>query len=257
VEAVGQLVASSSDSRIAVVTGDELLTQAIAIRTNANQNVHVLSSIEELEGLINTLVSNVDEVFIERMKAAAKAFFYDPETRQGYIYEHKIRDRILREFQKRIFEIPAGANEVERGKTLVSNPRFKEKKVNRMYWVSRVAFRMKAYSDEPTMLGNNIADVSLPAFGVSGYSGYSAFSGYSPITDDASTSEDIESGDIPKVITLGPPVSYKLSTVTTSCPDWVTRCQQLWCLSSLCELLEGWVPGDVEFLPANWCTHAP
>jgi len=84
VEAAGQLIGSSPPNcRIAVVSSDKLMTEALVKKSIAAQNVHLLSSIEELKGLINTLVSNVDEAFIEQMKAVAASFFYEPGDRES------------------------------------------------------------------------------------------------------------------------------------------------------------------------------
>lgn len=207
VEAVGQLVASSSTGRIAVVTGDELLTKAVITKTSSAQNVHVLSSIEELKGLINTLVSNVDEAFIQQMKTAAASFFFEPDNRESYIYKEEIKDRILRDFHSLIHAVPAGMNEVERGKALVSRPRFKEKIGDRMYWVSRIAFRMKAYSKDDA--SSQVISVGSTLTGYSGYSGYSGFAGYSPITDETDAS-DIETWDASSIVNVPVPV-YKVS----------------------------------------------
>src|SRR3989442_815797 len=174
VEAVGQLIASSPlDCRIAVVSSDKLMTEALVKKSIAAQNVHLLSSIEELKGLINTLVSNVDEAFIEQMKAVAASFFYEPGDRESYIYKQEITKRILRDFASLIFAIPPDQNEVERDKTLVSRPRFREKVGDRMFWVSRIAIRMKAFNES----SSSVITTSTPAFGYSGFSGYSGFAG--------------------------------------------------------------------------------
>jgi len=161
------------------------------------EHVHVLSSIEELKGVINTLVSNVDEGFVQKMKAAAASFFFEQGNLETYMYKQKIKETILRDFYSQFSAIQEDEDElvVERGKTLVSRPRFLRKDGNRIYWVSRIAFRMKAYKEG---LWSNIASGPSP-IGYSGFSGYSAFAGYSSIDD---TSEEIEAGKPPKTITL-------------------------------------------------------
>jgi hypothetical protein len=99
-EAAGQLIESSSNCRIAIVTGDELLTKALLTRMTGTEHVDVLSSIEELKGLINTLVSNVDEGFIQKMKAAAASFFFEQGNQETYMYKQKIKETILRDFSQ-------------------------------------------------------------------------------------------------------------------------------------------------------------
>src|SRR5579864_8181134 len=49
--------------RVVLVTSDELLREAVNLRIASSSNASVLQTIEELKGLINTLVSNVGEDF--------------------------------------------------------------------------------------------------------------------------------------------------------------------------------------------------
>ena len=191
VEAIDQLLAYAGPSRIAAVMVDELLSKTIIAKTTGVRNVHVLPSIEELKGLINTLVSNVDESFIQKMNAAAAIFFFDRRTREGFIYSHKIKEMILKKFDSLIYAVPTGTNEVKRGKALVSPPRFKEKIGDRIYWVTRIAFRMEAFGD------NSPTSYVIS----SGYSGYSEFAGYSTITDEPES--DIEMA--PETVATLPP----------------------------------------------------
>jgi PIN domain-containing protein len=152
-EAVVQLVESSPQSdnicRIALITGDSLLTEATKAKTVAVQNVRVLSSIDELKGLINTLVSTVDENLIQQLKVEATGLFFEANNREAYFYTEKIKERILEEFAPQLSALPEGADQLKRGKTIVSRPRFKKKAGERIHWVSRVSFRMEAYKLEP------------------------------------------------------------------------------------------------------------
>ncbi|HEX6718499.1 MAG TPA: hypothetical protein VF088_15440 [Pyrinomonadaceae bacterium] len=200
-EAVGQIVASSaSDCRIAVVAGDELLSKAIVIKTgDATQSVHVISTIEELKGLISTLVSNVDEDFIQQMRSAAERFFFEQGNLETFIYKEQIKEAILRDFHSLIYAVPEDANEVKRGKALVSRPRFKEKVDDRMYWVSRIAFRMEAYDD--TRSASSVAIRSS-----ADYSGLSGYSGYTTIDDETLSASDLQSGEAPSPIISSKPV---------------------------------------------------
>ena len=167
------------------------------------ENVMVVPSIAELKGFIDTLVSNVDENFIQQMKQAAAIFFFNPQDRKGYLYDQDIKGRILRDYYEKINQIPEGADEIERGKTLISRPRFRQKIGNRMYWISRVAFRLKAY------VANGYSSSAISsASGFSGYSGYSTFGGYTPMGEEHTSDIEISESLTPEA--LKPHVTYSV-----------------------------------------------
>lgn len=62
--------------RLALVSGDQRLQEYVAELTDKSKNVRILSKTDELESLINTLVSTVSEEFVaELTKKASKIFF--------------------------------------------------------------------------------------------------------------------------------------------------------------------------------------
>ena len=87
-----QLVANSPKTpaicRVVLVTSDGLLSQAVNARIAGLPNAHVLSNIEELKGLINTVVSNAGEEFISQLKPkAAKLFFVSADEKDTLYYK--------------------------------------------------------------------------------------------------------------------------------------------------------------------------
>ena len=72
-------------------------------KTSNAESIHVLSSLEELKKLINTLVSRVDESFIQQMKVAAANLFFVSGNRKSNLYEGEITGRILRDFGPQIY----------------------------------------------------------------------------------------------------------------------------------------------------------
>jgi hypothetical protein len=79
-ESFVQLLAESprtpKSCRVVLITSDSLLTEAVKERTAGYSNASVLAGVEELKGLINTLISNVSEDFIEQLKPKAAKFFF-------------------------------------------------------------------------------------------------------------------------------------------------------------------------------------
>lgn len=248
-EATRQLIASSpsaaAECRIVVVTADELLAEAINVGAIGRENVIVLPSIAELKGFIDTLVSNVDENFIQQMKQAAAIFFFNSHERKGYIYNQDIKGRILRDYDENIYEVPEGADEVERGKTLISRPRFRQKIGNRMYWISRVAFRLKAYISN----GYSSTAISPSASGFSGYSGYSTFGGYTPMGEDETSDIEISESLTPEA--LKPNLTY--SVVRTPSREGYVSFDVAWSVEVTPQLtLVNPQVESIDFIEATW-----
>src|SRR2546426_3264300 len=76
VESFLQLVDDSPKTpnicRIVLVSGDGLVAQTVKARIAGLTNSGVLATLEELKGLINTLVSQVDEAFLAFLKPKAE-----------------------------------------------------------------------------------------------------------------------------------------------------------------------------------------
>lgn len=151
-ESVLQLVADSPVTpkvcRIAVVTEDELLGGFLRAKTADHSNVRILANLEELKGLITTLVSEVSEEFVTSIASAAKSYFFEPNQADSLIRREKIREQIQERFQKQLSEMPESANRRQNGKWYVFAPRFVKKVRQRVHWGSRIEVEAKAYKTE-------------------------------------------------------------------------------------------------------------
>ena len=85
-----QLVSSSPVTpkicRVALVTSDGMLAEAIKDRTIEATNVRILLSLEELKGLINTLVAEISEEFVAKIQAKAQSYFYEKDQEETLYY---------------------------------------------------------------------------------------------------------------------------------------------------------------------------
>ncbi len=151
-EAFLQLVAASPVTpricRIALVTGDVLLTEAVQARTGRATNVRILPDIEELRGLINTLVSQVSEDFVESIKSKASAYFFKPNDESTLFYRENIWQKIFKKFRNELSSLPAGAAERENVATSVGSTRFVRKEGQRVFWATRIIAQSKSYKYE-------------------------------------------------------------------------------------------------------------
>lgn len=144
-----QLLAASPKTpqlcRVVLVTSDGLLAQAVKERIAESPNASVLANVEELKGLINTIVSDVDEEFIAKIKPkAAKLFFVSSDDKETVYYKEKIRERLGEKFKTELQAKPQGTAFRENGKWLIDLPNFSRKEGRRVFWASRIEIELEA-----------------------------------------------------------------------------------------------------------------
>lgn len=154
VESFLQLVEDSPKSpskcRLILVTNDELMSKAVNLRLSGSSNARVLNSLEELQGLINTLVSQVDETVINKLQDKATPFFFKAgEGQQGLYFSQKIAEVAQDKFISEFSGLPDGADYREVAGILIAKPRFIKKVGQRVHWASRVIFKAKAFANDP------------------------------------------------------------------------------------------------------------
>lgn len=146
--------------RVVLVTADVLLSQAVNARITSSPNAHVLSNIEELKGLINTIVSNVGEEFISQLKPkAAKLFFVTADEKDTLYYKENIKDQLKNKFGSLLQALPAGSTFRENGAWRIGGPNFSRKDGRRVLWTSRIEIEVEA--------GRLINEESKPGVGYS------------------------------------------------------------------------------------------
>jgi hypothetical protein len=128
---------------VVLMTSDKLLTSAVNSRLSAVSNASMLSNIQELKGLINTLISDVDERVIVRLKANAARLFFVPDETDGLYYRDHIHRRIVETFQAELSSIPDGTIPDEAtyrcdGQWFINDPHFVRKEVGRIFWATRI-----------------------------------------------------------------------------------------------------------------------
>jgi hypothetical protein len=131
--------------RVVLVTSDQLLTQAVNSRIMSSPNASVLQNIEELKGLINTLVSNVGEDFIARLKPkAAELFFVSSDDKDVLYYKENIGERLREKFGPDLDARPDGTTFRQNGKWLIAPPNFSHKVGRKIFWTSRIEIQVEA-----------------------------------------------------------------------------------------------------------------
>ncbi len=162
--------------RIALVTADNLLGNAVSEQTSTATNIRIVKSIDELKSLINTLVSTVSEEVVERIKEHASTYFFVPKQEGTLYYTGKVRQLIDEKFKKELDEIPKEADRRENGTWYISPPGFLKKEGQRVTWVSPIEVEAKTFKRE-RQSDFYTTGAMLPPSGIqfAGVSGYSAF----------------------------------------------------------------------------------
>lgn len=154
---------TASSCRIVLLTKDSLVGEAAKARTTDSSNVSVLSTLDELKGLINTLVSQVSEEFLALLKPKAEKLFFVPKEQSTLFYKEHIRDSLEHKFKSELAIMPAGATARENGTWKVSAPNFVKKTGKRVQWSSRVSIECEAVkgSSQNVLLNRYIAGESM------------------------------------------------------------------------------------------------
>ena len=150
-EAFLQLVKSSpitpKSCRLVLVTDDQLLRQTILSRLDGNvKNVRILPSIEELKGLINTLVSEADEEFINSIQEKSEKYFFQKGNDESLYYKEDVGKKIRDQYETQLKELPEGTDYRENGTWYIGDPQFVKKDGQRIHWATRIRVVMKLYN---------------------------------------------------------------------------------------------------------------
>jgi hypothetical protein len=217
-ESFSQLLAESPKTtkscRVVLITSDGLLAEAVKGRIAGCANANVLASVEGLRGLINTLVSNVSEDFIEQLEPkAAKFFFVSGESKDTLYFTEKVGERIRETFKGNLAKNPEGTTFRTNKTWYINPPTFSRKEGRRVYWTSRVEVELEAgistkgneleLSQLPSPTSASYTLASLSGAGKSGASTYSPMSSSSGAFYGGET--DVSTNWWANAIRLSPP----------------------------------------------------
>ena len=152
-EALVQLVedspATEAICRVAFVSNDTVIVRAAEERLRGRKNVRVLKSLEELKGLINTIVSEIPEELVEKLGAEANELFFDPEDKGSLFYKVNLQSLIETQFQAELQNSPFGATKVAVDGIGIEYPNFVRKSGTTIHWASRINYALKATKQVP------------------------------------------------------------------------------------------------------------
>ncbi len=136
--------------RLALVSEDKRLREYVAEITKDSKNVRILSSLDELESLINTLVSSIPEDFAAVLAEKASKLFFEKDNLKTFYYKQEIRNLISEQYSEEL-KTPAIEGTSKSGKTWwISDPVFIKKDKSRIHWTSSVQPEFELYHYEST-----------------------------------------------------------------------------------------------------------
>jgi len=145
--------------RVALITADGLIGEAVRARLTEAVNTVVLGSLEELRGFINTLVSEVDETFLASLRPKAEKLFFTVKDESTLFYKENISERLTERFATELAAYPAGTTSRKNGTWGVSAPTFSKKTGQRIQWTTRIEIEAEArklvYDEPRTVLSDN------------------------------------------------------------------------------------------------------
>jgi len=134
---------------VVLVAGDNRLRLAAAAKTESKRNARVVETLEELEQLINTLVADVTEEFVQKIRDKAAECFFNSETKEGLYYKEDVKDRISSKFSSDLTDVPEGADVTRVDSWTIGKPQFLKKKGQRVSWNTRITAHRKALKRYP------------------------------------------------------------------------------------------------------------
>jgi len=124
--------------RLALVSGDQKLREYVAELTQDVKNVRILTKLDELESLINTLVSTVPEEFVAELTKKAGKIFFEKENEKSFFYKESIREKIKEQYATELNDTILPGHTRTGGTWWISEPIFIKKERQRIHWVSSV-----------------------------------------------------------------------------------------------------------------------
>lgn len=149
-ESFRQLVLRSPSTpsiyRLVMITDDNRLMEYLLDITKDSKNVKVFSTINELESLINTLISEVTEDFLLALREKIDKYFFDEESKECLLYKEHIIDKINEQYSEKLKIVPQVGFLRENGTWYISKPVFIKKEKQRLYWMTPIRVEAQLYS---------------------------------------------------------------------------------------------------------------
>ncbi len=140
--------------RLALVSEDQRLRDYVAELTGSASNIRILKGLDELESLINTLVSTVSEDFVGELSKKASKVFFEKENEKTLYYKEQIGEKIREQYSEELKKTPIPDGLRSNGTWWISEPIFIRKDRQTVYWVTPIEPEFEIFhyeSETPNM----------------------------------------------------------------------------------------------------------
>lgn len=144
--------------RLAFVSEDKKLREYVSEVTQGTKNVRILSNLDALESLINTIVSTIPEEFAFELTEKAEKLFFEKENNKTFYYKESIGEKIREQYAKELSDTILKGCLRHGGTWWIQNPIFVKKNRQRIYWISTIEPEFEIYhyeSKEPLGIGDS------------------------------------------------------------------------------------------------------
>lgn len=124
--------------RLALVSEDKKLCEYVDHLTKEAKNIRILSTLDELESLINTLTSTLSEELALALTQKATLLFFEKENQKSLYYKEMLQTRIKQDFPDIFGNTIIPGHFREAGTWWISPPVFIKKERQRIYWTSTI-----------------------------------------------------------------------------------------------------------------------
>ncbi|MEJ1416995.1 MAG: PIN domain-containing protein [Candidatus Sedimenticola sp. (ex Thyasira tokunagai)] len=137
--------ATANVCRLALISNDPRLKQYVLELTIDSKNIRMLSSLDELESLINTLVSTIPEEFAVELAEKARKLFFEEENNKNFYNKENIGKKILEEHAKELSDTIIPGFLRSGGRWWIFSPIFIKKERQRIYWTTIIEVEFEIY----------------------------------------------------------------------------------------------------------------
>lgn len=134
--------------RLALVSEDQRLREYVTELTTDSNNVRILKGLDELESLINTLVSTVPEDFADELTKKASKAFFEKGNEKTFYYKESICEKIKEQYPNELKNTILSGHIRTNGTWWISEPIFIKKDRQKIYWVTPVEPEFEIYHYE-------------------------------------------------------------------------------------------------------------
>lgn len=141
--------------RVVLITDDKLVIDYVIEKTETAKNLKILSSLDELEGLINTISSELPEDFLDLLLKKATTIFFEKENKGSLYYKDDVRKKINELYSEHLKITPEPGQIRENGTWWIKNSIFSEKSGNKITWTTPVTIEGKLFALLPSTAQTN------------------------------------------------------------------------------------------------------